>query len=140
MALTDLAAHDIEAHGLRTDDGAVAGTYLPAEQGAAGVGFLCYVRPGADTVAFIAEDSGQLENRRIEALALLTVLQAGIQTLTGVTRGPERGDLLRLTAPGLAGDWVVVDATPSHLGGVTLRLRYEAISALSAPGVREVRG
>lgn len=139
MALVDLITNDLTTCGLREDDGALPATYLPAEQGAGGTGFACFVRPGSDTVQGLIEDAGQLDNRRLEVLALLGVLTSGILTLTGVSRGPERGDLVRLAAPGVVGDWVVVDTTANPYGGVLLRLRQEAITALAAPGVREVR-
>ena len=140
MSLVDLIANDLTTCALREDDGALSATYLPAEQGAAGTGFACFVRPGADTVQMLIEDAGQLDNRRLEVLALLSVLTSGIMTLTTISRGPARGDLLRLTTTGVAGDWVVVDTTPNAYGGVMLRLRQESITALAAPGVREVRG
>lgn len=140
MALVDLITNDLTTCGLREDDGALPATYLPGEQGAAGAGFDCFVRPGADTVQMLIEDAGQLNNRRLEVLALLAVLTSGIMTLTGISRGPARGDLVRLATTGVAGDWVVVDTTPNAYGGVMLRLRQESITALAAPGVREVRG
>lgn len=140
MPLIDLITDDLTTCGLREDDGALPATFLPAEQGSGGTGFACFVRPGADTVQMLIEDAGQLDNRRLEVLALLGVLTSGILSLTSISRGPARGDLLRLTAPGVAGDWVVVDTTPNHYGGVMLRLRHESITALAAPGVREVRG
>ena len=140
MSLADLVASDIANLGLWDNDGAIAATYVPGEQGEDGTGFDCLVRVGTDTTAFLMEPASELQNRRIEVLALLTVLQTGIQTLTGLDRDPARGDALRLTARGVSGTWIVVDTTPSHLGGITLRLRSETIQSLAADGVREVRG
>ena len=139
MSLADLAAADVANLGLWDNDGAISGTYVPGEQGEDGVGFDCLVRVGTDTNAFIMDQGNDLQNRRIEVLALWEVLHTGIQTVTGLDRDPARGDALRLTARGIAGTWIVTEVTPSHLGGVMLRLRQETIQALAGPGAREIR-
>lgn len=140
MSLANLMARDVSAILLRTNDGAEAGTYVPAEQGEAGVGFACTLRLGTDTTGIVVEDHGENDNRRDDALGDLALIRAGILAATGTARDPRRGDLWRGPASGgHAGTWVVDDCTPHGQGAVTLRLRQETTLALSAPGVRSRR-
>jgi hypothetical protein len=132
-------ARDVSAILLRTGDGAEAGTYIPAEQGEAGVGFPCTLRLGTDTTGIVVEDHGENDNRRDDALGDLAVITAGILTATGNERGPRRGDFWRCPSGGHAGLWSVDDCTPHGQGAVTLRLRLETTLALAAPGVRSRR-
>ena len=139
MSLASLMARDVSAILLRVGEGAEAGTFVPAEQGDAGVGFPCTLRLGTDTTGIVVEDHGENDNRRDDALGDLEVIRAGIATATGTARDPRRGDVWRCPSGGHAGTWVVDDCTPHGQGAVTLRLRLEKSLALSAPGVRSRR-
>lgn len=136
MSLANLMARDVSAILLRTSDGAEAGTYIPGEQGEAGVGFACVLRLGTETTGIIIADQGENDNRRDGALGDLALITAGIAAAVGTARDPRRGDFWRGSATGL---WVIDDVPSRGNGAVSLNLRQEKTQALSAPGVRERR-
>lgn len=139
MSLATLMARDVSQVLLRTNDGATAGTYVPAEQGEDGVGFPCTLRLGTDTTGIVIADQGENDDRRDQALGDLAVIQAGLLAALGTSRNPRRGDFWRCTTGGHAGLWAVDDVTPHGHNAVSFRLRLETRLALGGPGVRSRR-
>lgn len=94
-----------------------------------------------DTMVSLSD--GEIDQKRMPAFGLLSIITAGIQAITGIASAPRKGDAVTFASSASAAIastvWTVERHLEDEAGGVTIWLRRENRQSLAGAGVVETR-